>query len=560
MEGLSYAGKVGRTVPSEPRLDMLTSAQRGRFAPTIVKRAQSIQALEDGSTIWDVLVIGGGATGLATALDAAARGFRTALVEQDDFAKGTSSRSTKLIHGGFRYLKQGNVPLVMESLRERGLLLRNAPHIVRPLSFVVPAYRWWEAPFYMAGLKLYDALAGRLGIAPADLLNGAEAAELVPTIEPAGLTGGIQYYDAQFDDARLAICLARTLADLGGAPANYVRVESFLKRDGRVTGVVARDLETDAELEIRARVTINASGVFTDELRREDDAEAPGLMMTSQGVHIVLDRSFLPGDSAIMIPKTDDGRILFAIPWRDRVLIGTTDTPLPEPSLEPRALPDEIEFLIQHAARYLTKDPTESDVLSVFAGLRPLVKAGDGKDTSKLSRNHRIVVSDSGLVTITGGKWTTCRKMAEEAIDRAIKVGGLERRPATTEELKLHGAGEEVDSAAGGDARWRDYGTDAARLEELVSGNPEWGRPLHPRLDCCAAEVVFGARHEMARDLEDVLSRRTRALLLDANAAVEIAPQVAKLLAKELGRDKAWEKEQVGGFEKLAGGYRMLPR
>ncbi len=527
-----------------------------------MKRDESIQALADAGEVWDVLVVGGGATGLATALDAAARGFRTALVERDDFAKGTSSRSTKLIHGGFRYLKQGNVSLVMESLHERGLLLRNAPHIVRPLSFVVPTYRWWETPFYMAGLKLYDALAGSLGIAPADLLNPAETVELIPTIETDRLTGGVQYYDGQFDDARLAVCMARTILDQGGVVANHVKLESFLKSGGRIGGVVARDLESDEELKIRARVTINATGVFTDELRRIDDAGSNGMMMTSQGVHIVLDRSFLPGDSAIMIPKTDDGRILFAIPWKDRALVGTTDTPLPEPMPEPRALPDEIAFLIEHAGRYLTKDPTGSDVLSVFAGLRPLVKAGDGKDTSKLSRNHRIVVSDSGLVTITGGKWTTCRRMAEDTIDRAIKVGGLERRPEATTELKLHGAdgGEssEVNNptfAAGHD--WRDYGGDAAELEALALDDPALGEPLHPGLPYCGVEIVHGARHEMARDLEDVLSRRTRALLLDAGAALEIAPRVAALLAGELGRDKSWERAEVESFAELAAGYRI---
>ena len=539
-----------------------------------MKRDESIQALADAGEVWDVLVVGGGATGLATALDAAARGFRTALVERDDFGKGTSSRSTKLIHGGFRYLKQGNVPLVMESLHERGLLLRNAPHIVRPLSFVVPTYRWWEAPFYMAGLKLYDALAGSLGIAPADLLNPAETVELIPTIETDRLTGGVQYYDGQFDDARLAVCMARTISGLGGVVANHVKVESFLKSGGRIEGVVARDLESDEELKIRAKVTINATGVFTDELRRIDDAGADGMMMTSQGVHIVLDRVFLPGDSAIMIPKTDDGRILFAIPWQDRVVIGTTDTPLPEPMPEPRARPDEIAFLIEHAGRYLTKDPTKSDVLSVFAGLRPLVKAGDGRDTSKLSRNHRIVVSDSGLVTITGGKWTTCRRMAEDTIDQAIKVGGLERRPEATTELRLHGAPgmarhrpsvralAEPCPALRTDTRdvdhdWRDYGEDAAELAALVQNDPTLGERLHPDLPYCGAEIVHGARHEMARDLEDVLSRRTRALLLDAEAACEIAPRVAALLAAELGRDKAWELAELKSFAELAAGYRI---
>lgn len=516
-----------------------------------MKREHSIQALEDAATTWDVLVIGGGATGLATAVDAAARGYRTALLEQDDFAKGTSSRSTKLIHGGFRYLKQGNVSLVLESLHERGLLLRNAPHLVKPLSFVVPAYRWWEAPFYMAGLKLYDVLAGKLGIAPSELLTRAETIEHLNTIEPDRLNGGVQYFDGQFDDARLSICLAQTLVDLGGAPANYVRVESFSKTNGRIAGVVARDLESDNELNLRAKVVINATGIFTDQIRQLDDAEANGMMMTSQGVHIVLDSSFLPGESAIMIPKTDDGRILFAIPWQGRTVIGTTDTPLPEPSLEPRALPDEIEFLIEHAARYLTKDPMESDVLSVYAGLRPLVKAGDGRDTSKLSRNHRIVVSDSGLVTITGGKWTTCRKMGEDTVDQAAKVGGLEQRSEATRDLKLHGWIGPDDE----DANWPGYGSDSPGLDDLASKHPEWNEPLHPNLPVRAAEIVWAVRHEMARDLEDVLSRRTRCLLLDARASMEIAPRVAEIAAKELKKKAAWRKAQVESFQELAKQY-----
>lgn len=517
-----------------------------------LNRADFVAAASDRRT-WDVLVIGGGATGLGVAVEAASRGYSTLLLEQSDFAKGTSSRSTKLIHGGVRYLQQGDVSLVLEALHERGLLIQNAPHLVHHLAFVVPVYDWWEGPFYGIGMKLYDALAGKLGLGPSKNLSREETLERIPTVEPDGLRGGVVYYDGQFDDSRLAVTLVRTLVDLGGTPLNYARVTGLLRsggESGSIEGVTALDEESGREMEIRARVVVNATGVFTDEIRRMDDAGAGSMVTASQGVHIVLDRSFLPGDSAIMVPHTSDGRVLFAVPWHGRVIVGTTDTPVPEASLEPRALEEEIEFLLTHAIRYLTRDPLASDVLSVFAGLRPLVGSPDS-ETKTISRDHTLLVSPSGLVTITGGKWTTYRRMGADTVTQASVVGGLPERTSVTEELRLHGWTDAVDPTE----PWSVYGTDAAELEALERARPELAERLHPALPYRASEVVWSARFELARTVEDVLSRRLRALLLDARASVEMAPRVARLLAEELGRDESWVEDQVAEYRELAKGY-----
>jgi glycerol-3-phosphate dehydrogenase len=527
-----------------------------------VNRDSALQRIADRSTVWDVLVIGGGATGLGTAVEAAARGYRTALLEQSDFAKATSSRSTKLIHGGFRYLKQGRVALVLESLRERGLLLRNAPHLVHRLAFVVPTYHGWQTPYYGVGLKLYDLLAGRSGLGPSRVISRQETRRLLPTVQPHDLRGGIRYFDAQFDDARLAIALARTLSDLGGVAVNYAPVRSLLKHAGRVIGVVVQDIESGREFELRARVVVNATGVFTDAIRRLDDPHAPAMMTTSQGAHVVLDRSFLPGETALMVPKTDDGRVLFAIPWQGRLLVGTTDTPVREPALEPRPLAAEIEFLLAHTARYLERKPAVADIRSAFAGLRPLAATRSSGSTARLSRDHALIVSPSGLVTIAGGKWTTYRQMGEDTVDQAAAAGGLERRPSRTRELRLHGwtepaPGGRADATTPG--HWLAYGTDADALKQLAEETPSLGEPLHSQLPYLAAEVLWAVRHEMARTVEDVLSRRTRALILDARAAGELAATVAAMMAKELGRDARWEQAQVAGFVELASRY-LPPR
>jgi glycerol-3-phosphate dehydrogenase len=497
-----------------------------------------------------MIIVGGGATGLGAAVDAAARGYRTLLLEAHDFAKGTSSRSTKLVHGGVRYLAQGNVALVYEALQERGRLRRNAPHLVSVLPFVVPGYTWWSNPFYGAGLLLYSAMAGSLGMGFSRLVSKREALRLAPTLEPEGLTGGVVYYDGQFDDSRLAITLLRTAMDHGALALNYAPVTGLIKEAGRIAGVTARDSETGEELTLRAKVVVNATGVFADAVRRMDEPGAEAMLSPSQGIHIVLDKSFLPGDHGVMIPKTDDGRVLFAVPWHGKVVVGTTDTPVEETPLEPRPLQEEVEFLLAHAGRYLAKDPGPEDVLSVFVGLRPLVKAGAGGATASLSREHVLVVSPAGLVTINGGKWTTYRNMAEDTVNRAAEVGGLPRVACPTKQLRLHGYQEQPE-----DEPFGVYGSEAPQVRLLLGSQRGWHERLHPRLPYRAGEVVWAARHELARTVEDVLARRLRALLLDAEASVEAAPRVAALLAAELGHDQAWEREQVRQYRELAASY-----
>lgn len=515
-----------------------------------MNRAELLQQIES-DTLWDMIVIGGGATGLGTAVEAAGRGYRTLLLEQADFAQGTSSRSTKLIHGGVRYLQQGNLSLVLEALRERGLLIRNAPHLVHNQSFVVPLYDWWEGPFYGVGLKLYDLLAGRLGLGPSRLLTREETLQLIPTVEPHGLRGGVSYHDGQFDDARLAISLALTLVDLGGYAINYLPVTGIIREGGLVAGVQAQDRESGREFSIRGRVVINAAGPFVDGVRRMIDPAVKGLITPSQGVHLVLAGSFLPGESAIMVPHTDDGRVLFAVPWHGRTIIGTTDTPIPTASIEPRPLPEEIEFLLVHAARYLTRHPQRCDVLSVFAGIRPLVRSDAGGDTASLSRDHTLLVESSGLVTIAGGKWTTYRRMGEDTVSAASQVAGLAERPSVSADLRIHGWQE------GGDLTdpLQVYGSDRVKLEQMLAEEPAWREPLHPALPYCLGQVLWGVRCEAARTVEDVLARRTRALLLDARASIVVAPVVAGLMAQELGQDRVWQDAQVTAFSELARGY-----
>lgn len=515
-------------------------------------RTDALQSVATHDAPWDFIIIGGGATGLGTALEAASRGYDTLLLEQSDFAKGTSSRSTKLVHGGVRYLQQGNISLVLEALKERGLLLKNAPHLVRNLSFVVPNYDWWEGPFYGIGLKLYDMLAGQQGFGRSKLLSREDTLEHLPTLEPEGLRGGVIYYDGQFDDARLAINMAQTFVEQGGTAVNYMPVTDLTKSNGVVDGVIARDLEANRTYELKAKVVINATGVFTDRIRRMDNPDCAPMMRPSQGVHIVLDKSFLPGDSAIMVPKTDDGRVLFAIPWHDRVVVGTTDTAVNDTALEPRPQQEELDFLLTHAARYLVKNPAPEDVLSTFAGLRPLVSSGENEeDTAELSRDHVLHISPSALVTITGGKWTTYRKMAEDTIDQAAVLAQLEERPSVTPNLHIHGWHQHADQFGA----LQHYGSDAPAIEELLRDRPKLEAPLHPNLPYCAAEVVWAARREMARTVDDVLARRTRALLLNARASMEIAPEVAQLMATELDRDAEWIDQQVADFRTLAQGY-----
>jgi len=519
---------------------------------------------------WDICIIGGGATGLGIAVDAASRGLKTLLVEKFDFAKGTSSRSTKLVHGGVRYLQQGNIKLVMEALKERGTLLNNAPHLVKNQAFIVPNYKWWEGAFYGIGLKVYDWMAGSLGFGPSQFLSKEETLALAPTLDADGLRGGVMYQDGQFDDARLAIHLAMTAADHGATVINYMSVEGLMKENNKVCGVIVKDMIKDASAslparqagpasyEVKAKVVINATGVFTDSILKMDDAKAETLVTMSQGIHIVLDREFLPSGTAILIPRTNDKRVLFAVPWHNKIIVGTTDTPIGDASAEPIALEEEIDFILHHIQKYLTKDPDRSDIRSVFAGLRPLVK-GNSKTTATLSRDHHITISDSELITITGGKWTTYRRIAEDVLEIAIHKAGLEETDPTvtqckTTELPLHGYKKETDF----NKPLYYYGTDVEGIQSIIRNDKSLAESIHPLLPFIKAEIIWGVRNEMCMTVEDALSRRTRALLLDAKSAMEAAPAVAEIMAKEKQKDNEWMREQVESFRSIAKNY--LPK
>jgi glycerol-3-phosphate dehydrogenase len=516
-------------------------------------RSEVIDEIRAADEPWDILVIGGGATGMGTALDAASRGYRTLLLEQHDFGKGTSSRSTKLVHGGVRYLRQGDVSLVFEALKERGLLLRNAPHLVRNQSFVIPVYDWWEGPFYTVGLKVYDMMAGKLGLGPSRHISREETMKLIPTIERQGLKGGIIYHDGQFDDARMLVSLAQTCEDHQGVLVNYIKVIDLTKEGGLVSGVIATDRETGEEFRIGARAVVNATGVFADDILGMDDPNAKKMIRPSQGIHLVLDHRFLQGEQAIMVPQTSDGRVMFAVPWYDRAVVGTTDTLVDQIELEPKPLDEEIDFVLHTAGQYLSKDPMREDVLSVFAGLRPLAATGgNGKSTKEISRHHKVMVSVSGLISVIGGKWTTYRKMAEDAVDYAIMVGELEERKCTTHHLKIHGFQKSTKKSID---HMSVYGQDRAMIEEVSKQSFADDPYLSESLGIMKAQVLWAVREEMARTLEDVLARRTRALFLDAKESLRVAPEAAQLMSAELACDEHWVKTQIEQFRHTATGY-----
>lgn len=517
-----------------------------------MKRETGIKNLSDSTKTWDIIVIGGGASGLGAAVDAAARGYSTLLLEKYDFAKGTSSRSTKLIHGGVRYLAQGDIALVMEALKERGLLLQNAPHLVKNLKFIIPTYRWWARPFYTVGLKVYDMMSGKLGLGPSVLLSKEETLKALPNIQEDQLEGGVIYHDGQFDDSRLAINLAQTLVENGGTAINYCEIIGLLKDDqGNISGVKCTDLETGTVYEAKSKMVINATGVFTDEILAMDEPGKNKTVTPSQGIHIVLDRSFLQSDDAIMIPRTSDGRVLFAVPWHGKVIVGTTDHLVENAEIEPRAEEEEIEFILETAAQYLVKTPTRKDVLSIFAGLRPLAAATEGEATKEISRSHKVLVSESGLISIIGGKWTTYRLMGEDVINKATLLAGLEERDCVTKNMPLHGYIKNVDRKN----HMYVYGADIPKVKHLVEKEPALGKRIHPDLPYIRAEVVWAVREEMARTLDDVLSRRLRATFLDARASIQMAPEVADIMAGELRKKYSWSKEQIKSFTKNTEGY-----
>ncbi len=493
-----------------------------------MKRDDNVSLVQDRKQPWDLVVIGGGATGAGCALDSASRGYSVLLLEQHDFGKGTSSRSTKLVHGGVRYLRQGNISLVREALKERAILLRNAPHVVRKQAFLIPCYSIWQKVFYGFGMKVYDRLAGDNGIGGSRILSRSGTLAHLPSVRHDGLVGGVLYFDGQFDDARLLIDIIQTASSNGAAVLNYAPVTSLQKNDaGRINGVEFCDLERGTKINVKAKCVINAAGAFCDPIRQLSDPTARSIVTFAQGIHLVFDRKFMPSDDAIMIPRTSDGRVLFCIPWEDHVLVGTTDTPVETAELEPKALRPEIDFVLKTAGEYLTEKPGYSDILSVFAGIRPLIKDGSGTKTSSLSRGHDLFVDEAGLVTITGGKWTTYRRMAEDAVNRAAAIARLEVRKCVTGDLPINGPLQATDE----------------------------GEKLHPDLPYTEVDVVRATSFEMARKLEDVLGRRTRALFLNARAAVEMSTRVAEIMAAELGKDRGWIEKEVSDFKELASSY-----
>ena len=501
---------------------------------------------------WDIVIIGGGATGLGCAIDAASRGYKTLLLEKEDYGKGTSGKSTKLIHGGVRYLRQGNISLVLESLEERALLKKNAPHIVHDLKLIVPTYKWWENPFYGIGLKIYDWLAGKEGIGNSKILSKKETVHLLPTISQKGLRGGVIYHDAQFDDTRLLINMMQTAKEQGATVLNYHEFLSFTKtKDGTIDGGKINDTRNQKQYTVKAKAIVNATGVFSDSIRNMNKSTVSKIITSSQGVHIVLDKHFLPGDAAVMIPKTDDGRVLFAVPWNNKVIIGTTDTPVEEYSCEPKPKKEEIDFLLTHTAKYLTKAPSRSDVKSIFAGLRPLVKNGNTENTKSISRKHVIEVSKNGLITIAGGKWTTYRKMAEDTIDKSAIIAGLPYVKSNTECLHIHGYSHKIQS----NDFLGVYGTDADLILELIEKRPELKEKIHPDYPIIKGQVVWAIHNEDAKTLEDFLARRSRLLFLDAKASIACAEGVAEIFKQELNLSDEWKQQEILRFTKLAKQY-----
>lgn len=521
-----------------------------------ISREQNIKHLKENPDGWDFIVIGGGATGLGVAVDAASRGFKTVLLEQSDFAKSTSSRSTKLVHGGVRYLAQGDVSLVREALHERGRLARNAPHLVKSQKFIIANYKTWEQPFYSLGMKVYDALAGKLNIGHSKIYSKSKVAEGIPQIKREHLVGGVMYYDGQFDDSRMAVNLMQTATEYGATLVNYVKVDELQKTDGKISGVKVHDTFSGDAFELHGKTVINATGIFVDQIMSMDVKEHRPSVRPSQGVHLIVDGSFLGGQDAIMVPKTSDGRVLFCVPWHNKVILGTTDTPLTEFVLEPRPLDEEIDFILDTAGQYLEKKPERKDVLCAYAGLRPLAapkEGADGSKTKEISRSHKLFSSDSGLITITGGKWTTYRQMAEETVNLAIKTAGLPEKECLTRTLKIHGAKQTTEEER---KNWLYvYGSDKDKILALEKENPQLAEPLHPKYEFTGAEVIWAVREEMAQTLDDVLARRIRALFLDARIAKVMAPKVAHLMAQELNKTKDWENQQIEEFETLADGY-----
>lgn len=518
-----------------------------------MEREKLLKLVEDTSKVWDVVVVGGGATGLGCALDAALRGYSVALFEREDFAKCTSSRSTKLVHGGVRYLQHGDVMLVLEALRERGRMKANAPHLVKDQAFVISNYSYWDNFLYFCGLTLYDLLSFGFGYGRSRFISAKKLRQYLPTSVEKGLKGGVVYHDGQFDDSRMAVNLAQTCVENGGVVLNRTAVEKMLHdQNGKVAGVVVRDTHSGKQFEVKAKSVINAAGCFVDDIMQMDSAEHRKMVKPSQGVHIVLDMKFLQSDYAIMVPKTSDGRVLFAVPWHDKVVVGTTDIPREKAESEPKPLEEEIDFILGTAGLYMNPAPTRKDILSVFAGQRPLAAPKkEGKSTKEISRSHKIIVSQNNLVTITGGKWTSYRLMAEDTVNKISELGILPAQKCRTKSFRIHGYRPKPDLAD----HMYVYGSDQPAILDMIRKNPELGEKISEKFGYTVAEVVWAVREEMATTVDDVLARRVRLLFVDAREARKAAPKVAQIIAKELGRDQKWIDEQVKEFAQIADNY-----
>lgn len=517
-----------------------------------MNREENLSQLQDKDKVWDIVVIGGGSSGLGVALDAVSRGLSVALFERADFAKGTSSRSTKLLHGGVRYLAQGDVFLVLEALRERGRLINNAPHLTQSQAFIIPVFSQLERIKYSTGLKLYDYMAANLSLGPSRYISKEETMRRMPGLDPQKLFGGIVYYDGQFDDARLALAIAQTADHAGACILNYTKVTSLEKgENGKIQGVKVRDAIVGKTYAINAKMVVNATGVFADKILEMDKPGAPKTIQPSQGIHLVLDLEFLGGHDALMIPKTRDGRVLFAVPWHGKLVVGTTDTLRQKPKLEPEALKREIDFVLETAAGYLTRKPSREDVKAVFAGLRPLARPKEGSTkTKEISRSHKVILSESGLVSITGGKWTTFRKMGEETVEYFSKVTGEKLPDSHSKEILLHGYTKDIP-----EGHWAVYGSNAAKIQEIALEKALYAEKIHVNFPNILAEVVWAVRNEMAMKLEDVLSRRVRLLILDAQAALDSAERVVQIMAAEMGKDAEWMAAELEDFSKTAHKY-----
>ena len=514
-----------------------------------MNRNLNIKKLSNKETHWDIIIIGGGASGLGAAVDSASRGFKTLLVEKNDFSKGTSSRSTKLVHGGVRYMQNGDISLVIEALKERGILKKNAPHLVKNMSFVIPSYNWWSNPFYGIGLKIYDMMAGKLGLGKSTLLSKEETIKLIPNVKKKDLVGGIIYHDGQFDDSRMAISLAITAEKNGATLLNYFEVKNLTKTNNIIDGIIVKDKITNKVYEIKGKVVINATGVFSDEIMKMDYPQKKKMIKPSQGVHLVLDKKFLNSHHAILIPHTSDGRVLFAVPWNNYAILGTTDTPLNEIKDEPVPLKEEIKFILKNAQTFMKKKPSFKDIKSVFAGLRPLAAESNQKNTQEIYRHHKISVSESGLLSILGGKWTTYRKIAEDAINTAISIGGFNERKCITENLQIHGYQENTN--------WKDplhvYGSDANFIKEIKmdKGNISLSEKFH----ITPNQIIWSLKNEMAIKLEDILARRTRCLFLDAKETIKVAPKVLRIMKVFLKKNIDWEKKEFSNFIEISKNY-----